>query len=436
MIDGERQTPPIVAWSALDVGGTKLRVLLFTRGEDGTWQVAARVQRRTPRGIPRLLAAVRSALAEAAAFAANRGLALAPALVAGTPGRYQPDAAGRRVIAPRSAMNLEAAPGETDNLDMQAALAAGVGLPIDRVFVDNDAVVQGRHLIQLLLDDPATRPRLLDQRVVCINPGTGLGGCVAAVNPAGAIEVFTDGHVSELSLQPFSFAQLVGDVKVKVATTDAIDRYQIEFFGRGRGHALTLASKSGKQAEDLIAGAGMAAFAQALDAGLSALGCDAPLLSEARRLDPIDAKVDGKLLSACLALGRSEPVSELAQAAARCVAALAGAALFELSRRLHLGSAHKGAGFPEWSADDVDRLRGVRCFVLGGGIAREPLGQEIAKQARGRWRDCEVELFALPEVTDEAGARGALSLVPEAVRAQIERAALAQPWRPTRPDAD
>jgi len=428
MTDRQHPDPPALVWPAVDIGGTKLRVLLLAQRAAGDWQVVARVQRPTPRGLSRLVAAVRSALAEAAGFAAARGLALVPALVAGTPGRYQPGPAGRRVIGPRSAMNLEATAGEFDQLDLGAALAAGTGLPVDRVFVDNDAVVQGRYLIHALLDDPALRPALLDQRVVCINPGTGLGGCVAEVSASGAIEVFTDSHVSEISLQPFAFAQRIGSAQVTVATSVAVERFSIDVASGVRKHALTLVSPSGKQAEDLIAGTGMAAMAQALDAGLAAIGLGTPLLDAAQRLDPIRGAIDGKLLSACLALGPQGPPGDLAPACAGFIAALAAAALCELMQRLRSGEVRKGGDFPQWSSADRQRLCGVRRFVLGGGITREPLGRAIEAAVRAAWHGSEVEVFTLPDLTDEAGARGALSMVPAALRLQIEQAALAQPW--------
>lgn len=428
MTDPVQGGDPHLVWPAVDIGGTKLRVLLLAPGADGACPVVARVQRPTPRGLSRLVTAVRSAVAEAGRFAANRGLALVPALVAGTPGRYQPGPAGRRVIAPRSAMNLEATAGEFDGLDLGAALAAGLGLPIERVFIDNDAVVQGRHLIWLLLDNPALRGGLLDERVVCINPGTGLGGCVAAVAADGAIEIFTDSHVSEISLQPFSFAQQVGPVQVAVATTAAVERYAIDLVHGDRRHALTLVSPSGKQAEDLIAGTGMAAVARTLDAGLAALGLGTPLLTAAQRLDPVNSAIDGKLLSACLVLQREDSLGELASACAGFVAALAGAAMHELMQRLRAGDARKGGDFPQWSAADQARLHGVRRFVLGGGITRAPLGRTIEAVVRSAWRGSDVEIYTLPDVTDEAGACGALTLVPAALRRQLEQAALVQPW--------
>src|SRR5262245_24956684 len=184
---------PALVYPAADIGGTNLRVLMV----GPNLEVIARVHKPTPKGAAALLAALKAAIDEAAQLAGAKGYAIAPVLSIGTPGRFELDASGARVMAPRTAGNLESFPGELAGFNLQRALAETLSLDESRVFLDNDAIVQARHTILELLKDPRAAAQLYGETVVSLNPGTGLGGSVAFVGRDGKIENFTDGHLSE-----------------------------------------------------------------------------------------------------------------------------------------------------------------------------------------------------------------------------------------------
>jgi hypothetical protein len=353
---------------------------------------------------------VRSCIEEATEVAKGRGYAVARALAFGSPGRIEICADGHRTIAPRSAVNLESFPGEMDRLDLAAELAQALGLSPSRVFWDNDAVVQGLYLIDDLLRDPISRGRVIGRTVVCINPGTGLGGCVADAGQ-DSIEVFTDGHISELLIHPVELSADLGAAEVRVRSSADGTRIELEIRA-GKSSVLdSLISPDTKQAENFLAGTGMERIANRLDALCAQCSPTIPCFADDTRA------IDGQMLSDFISSGSDSTASR----AARFVGDLGGHALARLMTVLHDGTAVKSAPFPNWSPAEIDRIRGVTRFVLGGGISRTPLGQRMIESARDQlahWP--ELEIFVRDQAAD-AGALGAFSLIPPQVRRTVQR---------------
>jgi hypothetical protein len=400
-----------VLWPAVDVGGTSIRLLLVAGSELPQPSPAIRIEVSSEPGLAALTASIGSCLREAKEMAARRGYRVADALAIGTPGRLEPGVAGGRVIAPRSATNLEAAPGEMDGVDLAAELAEGLGIPRNRVFWENDAVAQGRHMIGELLGDPESAGLLEGHTVVCINPGTGLGGCVAHVED-GLIEVFTDGHVSELLIHPVELAADVGPITVAARSSDDGATIHLAALSATAKVSESVRSPNVKQAENFISGSGLTRMATALEA------CCARVSPPVTCFGPVDHGLDGRSLSDLI----EADTGSTATRAARFIGELGGLAMARLMTVLHEGSAVKSAPFPTWSSADLRRIRGVTRFILGGGITDTPLGRLMISQARSQlahWP--ELEIFDREQVAD-AGALGAFSLIPaEILRAEEER---------------
>jgi hypothetical protein len=406
-----------VLWPAVDLGGTTIRVMLLTEDSHGRPRQVVQTRRPTIPGLDTLISQIRDALVEARAAATAGGWHIAPVLAIGTPGRIEHWPDGSRVIAPRSATNLEAKPGELEGVDLAARLAQALSIPPDRIFWENDAVVQGRFLIAELLAETETAAQILGRKLVCINPGTGLGGCVAEVGDDGTVEVFTDSHISELGLHPLSLTGHVGPFTLTVSSTANAEAIELSAECSTSQGSHRLGSPAGKQAEDFIAGSGVALIAR----GLAALAAE---VGRGPDLFAADANsstgIDGALISELLAAG---PASSAAVQAARLMADLGGAALARLITGLHRGELNKTPGFPDWSQEDLSRLSGVNRFVLGGGITKTPLGQQMTAHARDLLRSQvkDAVLFEMDELADDAGAIGAFFLIPDAFRAELNR---------------
>lgn len=403
------QTSKPLLWPAVDVGGTTIRLLLVADPRHQMPSPPIRIEVSTRPGLTALAETLRTCIRDATEIATGRGYQVANALAIGTPGRLEIGTDGRRVIAPRTAMHNEAYAGELDGVDLAGELADALGLPRSRVFWDNDAVVQGRHLIGELLREPEAGSRLRGHVVVCINPGTGLGGCVARVDD-DSIEVFTDGHISELLIHPVELSADLGPVAVTARST--VDGSSIEIDARSGGSAATerLSSPDAKQAENFIAGSGLERIANVVEK------CCSRLEQPVRCFAYVNRTVDGRAMSDLIGADQDTTAAR----AARFIADLGGLAVARLMTVLHDGSARKSAPFPDWSPTDLDRLRGVTRFVFGGGIRRTPLGQHIIKKATSQlahWPA--LELFEREQIAD-AGALGAFSLIPEETLRAVE----------------
>jgi hypothetical protein len=398
-------------WPVIDVGGTSIRVLLVADGGEDRPRPLVRFELPTPRGLAALLRTLGDALEQASREAVDAGYRVAPTLAIGTPGRLESGPDSRRRIAPRSATNLEAFPGEMDGVDLGAEIAAALELPPSRVFWDNDAVVQGRWLIGELLRDPETAAGLAGHPVVCINPGTGLGGCVAEVEAQGDIEVFTDSHISELLLHPLELVGELDAVQVAVRSTADASTITVEARLAKEEHGQLLSSPAGKQAEDFLSGTGLSLIAGGLEC------CASRFLRSESCFGVAADDIDGAVLSGLL----KADDDTVAFRAADFVGSLGGRALARLLSILRDGEAKKSPSFPDWSEAELDRLRGVSRFVLGGGITRTPLGQRMITDARellSGWPD--LRIFEMDCIADEAGALGAFSLIPDDLRRELE----------------
>lgn len=404
----EDQQTGNILWPAADLGGTTIRLLLVAE-RAGRPEAVIRSKTTNPKGIPAIIEALRGLLYDGAAAAADRGMSVAPVLAIGAPGRIETTPGGRRFIAPRTAANLEAFPGELDRVNLATELAAGLGLEHGRVFWENDAVVQGRHLIHELLEDPAVESTLRDHEVVCINPGTGLGGCVASVGH-DAVEVFTDGHISELLIHPLKVTGNLGAATVVVRSSGDGRNIGLELRAGDTVFEDEIESLECKQAEDFLSGEGLARIANGLERSCGRFEAAGSCFGVG------DGAVDGKLVSGLIeAGGESLPVQ-----AARLIGDVGGAALARLMTGLRDGMMVKSELFPDWALEDMERLKGVTRFILGGGVSSTPLGRHMAAVARAHlahWP--ELHLFERDTLSD-AGALGAFSLIPEATRRSIE----------------
>jgi hypothetical protein len=408
------------AFPAADLGGTNIRVMLLSDDGSGQPRAVARSQVPTRRGLAALIEQLEVALADASRQAAMSGYRTLPLLAIGSPGRIEQQPDSRRVIAARSATNLEAFAGELDGVDLAAELSTALAIPRTRVFWDNDAVVQGRFLIAELLQRPSAAAQIRGHELVCIHPGTGLGGCVAAVLDSGTVTVFTDSHISELSLHPLRFTGKVGAAALAVSTTARAEAIRLELTLAEHVHTRDLASPAGKQAEDFIAGSGIELIARELASLWSESGQDPELFAGGKGCP--ERGIDGALLSQLLeAAPGCEPPAPAGQAA-RFVADLAGVALARLIRVLHSGEASKTPGFPDWSQHDMTRLRGVSRFVLGGGITKTRLGCRMIARARTELHDIDdLHLFEMARIADGAGVIGAFFLIPDEIRQALSR---------------
>jgi len=229
---------------------------------------------------------------------------------------------------------------------------------------------------------------------------------------SGDIEVFTDSHISELCLHPLELAADLGGLEVSVRSTATAHTIEIEVKRRGATHEISLLSAEGKQAEDFISGSGIARIAGAIEEAAGHLHPPASCFGTiGAGLDPEQIRVDGVLISDLLATAGAGADSR--RRAARFIGDLAGQALARLLNRLHDGRARKASGFPDWSEAEMNRLRGVSRFVLGGGITKTPLGQHMIAHARHTHSSWEgLVILETGQLADEAGALGAFSLIP------------------------
>jgi hypothetical protein len=279
------------------------------------------------------------------------------------------------------------------------------------VFWDNDAVVQGRFLIGELLRAADTGAEIRGHRVVCINPGTGLGGCIAEIAGDGTLEVFTDSHISELVLHPVTLERELGRIVLRVATTATAESLELAAEAGGASSRRRLLSAAGKQAEDLLSGSGVAALATALAQAVRELAPRTALFAEVADGGGAETTIDGARLSRLL----DQPGCPGAEGAG-FVAEVAGRGLARLVALINRGQASKCPGFPQWSAADLQRLRGTDRFVLGGGLTGTPLGRAMLATARRILGDRDdLRFYEMARIADEAGAIGAFSLLPAAL---------------------
>lgn len=179
---------------AVDVGGTKISYGLFPLTAEGAIQAGAIYQQQidTTRGRGAIALALQNCFKDAILQASAKGFHVLPVISAGTPGRFI--GPNQDIIAPKSAANLEAEPGEFDDLSLADFLSQSFPEYVS-VKVKNDALSQMSAGLSNLLQQKDVRPLLLNQKVAYIGPGTGLGGGFCTVDAQGNAEYFSDGHI-------------------------------------------------------------------------------------------------------------------------------------------------------------------------------------------------------------------------------------------------
>lgn len=179
---------------AVDVGGTKISYGLFPVDSQGEIQRHALYQNTVDavRGPVPIAKALQHCFRDAVNWASQQGVDVLPAVSVGTPGRFV--GPNQEIIAPKSAANLEAVPGELDNFAWVPYLASWFPDYV-KMRVKNDALSQMSAGLNHLLQCESYRGCLLGQKVAYIGPGTGLGGGFCTVDDKGCVEFFSDGHI-------------------------------------------------------------------------------------------------------------------------------------------------------------------------------------------------------------------------------------------------
>ena len=109
------------------------------------------------------------------------------------PGRFLPDGH----LARGSTLNLGPQPDAFDGRNPARELTQRLDA---KVFAENDATAQMRYGLHELLRDPEILAVLLNETVVYLGPGTGLGGGVATISADGAVTTRTDGHLFDVQV--------------------------------------------------------------------------------------------------------------------------------------------------------------------------------------------------------------------------------------------
>ena len=187
----------------VDIGGTKIKLGAVSetasqrrrlRDDVSEMELLATAQAPTPRASPPqfydALAALINGVREE--LRARHAGEVSIVCVA-HPGRFLPDGRLARGTTP----NLGARPHEFDGIHVVEELKRRLHV---RVVAENDAISQMRFGLDALLRDPRARPHVVDETVVYLGPGTGMGGGVARVSRDGTVVPVTDGHFFDLQL--------------------------------------------------------------------------------------------------------------------------------------------------------------------------------------------------------------------------------------------
>lgn len=167
---------------AIDVGGTKISVGLINEA----YQITRQIRFDSGRGIPRLRRTLRQVVDWVTPD-------LVTSIAVATPGKLI--GINQMTLAPNTAQNLNAYPGEFDHFDWDTMIHDVFGNGIT-AFLINDALAQmAGGLMDLNLQLPLT-PLLIGY----LGPGTGLGGgCVEQLTD-GQLRFLTDGHFFDILL--------------------------------------------------------------------------------------------------------------------------------------------------------------------------------------------------------------------------------------------
>ena len=358
----------------VDVGGTKIKAGVVSLGADGrpsTVLVAAE-QIEAPRVEP---AACYDTIAELIrrlrARVERDGIRVLPVVGVGHPGRFLPDGRLARYTTPN--IGTSNAPGQFDGINPAEELRRRLGGDV-RVFAENDAICQMRFGLAVLLHAPAVGPELLNQTIIYIGPGTGLGGGVARVSDHSEVVVVTDGHFFDLQLPHWDTGALT--------------------------------------AEELFTGPAIARLVTDANRRLS------------RPIEPANAEQIGRLL------GDDRALTEH-RIEARCIADVQGDILAEIIRTIHEGRIVKVRLEPlpdgrllrhvddpdrAWAPADKALVRRVNRVILGGSVGINPvLGGYLRDRALEALRHhglSDIHIFQIPVASADAGVLGAALVIP------------------------
>jgi predicted NBD/HSP70 family sugar kinase len=307
----------------------------------------------------------------------SRGYVLDSHIGLGMPGRYVLDPQGGRVVAPGTAPNLGRTAHDFDGLDPAHELSRR--LPECSFSIHNDAVAQMRYALELLLRNEKTTEGLRGQRICYLGPGTGLGGGFAKIRSDGPVDIRTDGHVFDIVVEPSGVTLPV----------------------EGGGHRMEIHRLG--TAEELVSGKAVAALMAEVDAGLTRNG-GTPLFAP---LGP----AGGWLLDQCLA-GRVGGEAE--RAVALQLAHFEGRMLGRVIEKIYRGDISKTDPRAVWPPEDIDFVRGIVTFILGGSVPRGQVGPVLRESALAelavRVPGVAFSLLSPPMESGHAGALGAALL--------------------------
>lgn len=354
----------------VDIGGTKINAgAVVLEPTESPRQILAAQHVATPRlPPPSFYDAVAAVVRRVQAGLREQGIHPAPILAVAHPGRFLPDGTLARATTP----NLGTAPGQFDGIAPARELACRLGV---EVVAENDAVAQMRFGLDRLLRDPAIRLRLLGQTVVYLGPGTGMGGGVARISPAGQVTPVTDGHLFDLQVPAIGDGTLTAE---ELFTGPAIARAVEQ---ANRALAVPIVPARGGQ----------------LDVVLTSP--DAP--EAHRRVAEEIADRQGEILAAMIETIHAGRIRKV-----RLETATDGRLL------RHMDEPDRA-----WSGADQRLVRGARRCVLGGFI-----GTSLGLGGRIRQRGLErlaahglsgVEIFQIPLDSADAGVLGAVRAIPQ-----------------------
>ncbi len=353
----------------VDIGGTKTKAAAVPLGADGVpARVVASGQIATPHLAPAAFYdAIAGLIRQVQMQAQQVGATVLPYVAVAHPGRFLADGSLARGTTP----NIGERPNQFDGLRPAGELQRRIG---GQVVAENDAMAQMRYGLAALLRDPEARRLLLNEVVIYLGPGTGMGGGVARVSGQGGVTPVTDGHF-----------------------------FDVQVSGVGDG-TLT--------AEELFTGPAIARCVAERNAALST---------------PIEpARAGG--LDQLLRAGEGTPQQ---RAVAQEIADWQGDVLAAIIATIHAGRIVKVRLEPlpsggvrryvdepdrMWSAEDQALVRGARRFLLGGFVGcSQGLGGRIRAAALPRLAQrglSDIAILQIPSESADAGVLGVVQAIP------------------------
>jgi len=410
----------------VDIGGTKERILVVGVDREGNILrdvVLAEKEIPTPvRNLPvgdkgYFYDTTADVIGAVQSDARNIGVKVLPLVCIGTPGRL---VNGR--IALGTAGNL----GRSfDNISPEEELSKRLNQDVHAI---NDAISQMGYGTNELTKIPEIGEKLRHQRVCYIGPGTGLGGGFCRVNEDFSLEYFTDGHIFD----------------IKIPRYTGLIPIEFELPGKYQGKKINEHHRVGIQsrfAEDVLSGRAVRQIACEIDRHLIEHGKEPLFLSlvsgyehmtERERTKALahnnnKSPVNAKLIDAEI-LGKKDldENRERALPTAEMLARFQGEMMGRLIECIYIGNIEKSTEEAQWSAEDIEKVKGTTNFIIGGSAGTKGEMGRIARETaigylRERFPDVEFNLFTI-EQTENAGALGTASFLKRAdIMGVIER---------------